>query len=46
MEIAPDKHSQFRPNMAEFYGYVPPALQYGSRFHFYFANFELHFFYP
>ena len=38
MEIAPDTHSQFSLNMAEFSVCVPPALHYGSRFHFSFVN--------
>ena len=40
MEIAPDTHSQFSQNMAEFSACVPPALQYGLRFFFTFGNFE------
>ena len=40
MEIAPDTHSQFGPNLADFSACVPPALQYGFRFLFIFRNFQ------
>ena len=40
IETAPDTHSQFHRNMAEFSDCVPPALQYVSRFHFTFDQFE------
>ena len=39
MEIAPDTHSQFGPNLADFSACVPPALQYGFRFHLILGNF-------
>ena len=40
IETAPDTHSQFHRNMAEFSDCVPPALKYVSRFHFTLGHFE------